>query len=719
MKRKTRVMIDNNEVSRTPHIIGYLRVSKERDSTGSFTFETQENRIRQSLDLKYGKGKYTLTFIQDDGLSGGLGMTPTGVQSKVRPSLQRIADIVRANECTGVIVYGQSRFFRNTRGLMEMVQDVLLPHGKVLLSATEDLDIETADGRMMLYMKGLFDEKQREDIIKRNKDAAASRAESGLPIGQVGYGWIWNPDQTSGGGQRRGIMCVEEEKHWLLHIKDRYLSGWNGIRIAGELNEMGVPTPMQRALWKSKAGKQRARDGRDPKWTTGTVWNTLCNPLHAGLIKCPNEERIKGQHWEQRFWDPEVLEQIEQAHSERNERFKTCTGQKNTPHLLNGLIFCARCGRRLYMTSTSESTKAYRSYKCMNGVKEGQPTCADVVVRAQWAEETVVEEIARLSREPLMRKMLEEEVRLGAGKQDDKLKAEKIQVKRKLDELQEKFERWADGFSKNIMSEKQFNLYSQKIEQEEAEATRRLDEIEKALAGKAGREMWLQQVQEQLENFSLAWDELDNDEKRTVLSLLLEEKRLTVDRVERDIRLWIKVHFLPEQERTLIYGTFRGVNRTKATGLQRLTLRHMVLLHYAGLGKDRKECAVLMGCKVPSIHTLEKTIRKNLGVGTLAEAVEMARERVEANLHQLPLGHAGRASAEVANEQEETPFISPVLMEVFELFAIGATVPEVAERLHLSVTTVQGRRARILKHFKTSSMLEAVEQAKELGILKG
>jgi site-specific DNA recombinase len=709
-----------------PHYIGYLRVSKERDATGSFTFETQRQRIIEHLDREHGTGQYKIEFLQDDGLSGGYGLTPTALQPKVRPTLRTMADLLQSGEYAGVIVYGQNRFFRNARGLMEMVEDILLPLRVPLLSATESIDIFSADGRMMLFMKGLFDEKQREDIIKRNKDAAASRAGQGYAIGQVGYGWMWAPGTESGKGQRRGIVPVESEKHWLLHIKERYLSGWNVNKIANELNnELDVPTPLQRGLWSSKAKKQYMRDGHVPRWSNTTVWMVLSNPLHAGLIKQTDGSRIQGRHYEERFWDPEVLEQIEQTKNERVSRFKTCTGQKNTAHLLNGIISCKRCGKRLYMSSTSETTKAYRSYKCQNGVKEGKHTCPEVVVRAQWAEDAVVEVIAKLTRQPEMRRLLEQEVKASTGQQDKTLLAEKAQLKRKLEQIGEKFERWADGFSKGVMSEKQFTVYSKKIEAEEAETSERLAEVEKALGNRLGRELWLQQIREQLENFSEVWEELGNDEKRNVLSLLIEEGGLTVDRHGRDVLLTIKVHLLPAQEKLIMYHTYRGVNRTRATGLQRLSMRHMVLLYYASQGKSRKECAELMGCKVPSIYTLEKTIRKNLGDVSWEEAVEMARERVQANVHQLPLGQPGRGAAHKSGKAvagtagEKSPgFLSPVLMEVFELFAQAATVSEVAERLHLSVTTVQGRRARILKAFGTSSMLDAVEKAKEQGILQ-
>lgn len=56
-------------------------------------------------------------------------------------------------------------------------------------------------------------------------------------------------------------------------------------------------------------------------------------------------------------------------------------------------------------------------------------------------------------------------------------------------------------------------------------------------------------------------------------------------------------------------------------------------------------------------------------------------------------------------------------MEVFPLFARGATVSQVAERTGLSAVTVQGRKSRLLKLFGVPSILEAVEKAQGYGIL--
>jgi DNA invertase Pin-like site-specific DNA recombinase/DNA-binding NarL/FixJ family response regulator len=698
-----------------PHIIGYLRVSKESNSTGSYTFETQKQRIIEYLDRKYGVGKYKITFLEDDGLSGGYGLTATTRESKVRPTLRTIADMLETGNYAGVIVYGQSRFFRNMRGLAEMVEEVLLPSKVPLMSATEEIDIFTADGRMMLYMKGLFDEKQREDIIKRNKDAAASRVEAGYVIGQVCYGWIWEP-LSNIKGRRRNVIPVAEEGQWIIWMKDNYLSGRSLAWIADQLNQLEVPTPLQRDIWSEKAKKQRSKNGVEPKWTVSTVGDLLSSPLHAGLVKKQSDELIQGQHFHQRFFEPEEHDAILAAMKERSRRYKTCSSSHKMVRILSGIIFCARCRRRLNARNSNESSKVYASYECHNGRKEGRRTCPEVSVRAQWVEDAVVEEIAKLANTPRMQGLLQKEVRQAVGKQNVQMDKEISQLEKILDQYGVKFDRWAKSYVDGTINENQFKNFNEKMEKERAELQVRFDELHQVRENEVGRERTVTRIRDQMLTFSQIWDELENEEKREVLSLLIEEGKLTVDRVGRDILLKIKIHFLPECERTIIYRTFQGVNRTKATPLQRLTQRQMVLLYYAGQGKDRKECAELMGCKLSSIYSIEKTIRRNLGGLSWNEAIDMSRDRVEANVAQLPLGESGRKTKEVIPSKQ---FLSPVLLEVLELFAKGATVLEVSERLGLSPVTVQGRRSRILKLMGTPSILEAAEKAKEWGILAG
>jgi DNA-binding NarL/FixJ family response regulator len=380
------------------------------------------------------------------------------------------------------------------------------------------------------------------------------------------------------------------------------------------------------------------------------------------------------------------------------------------------------------MSSTSQTTSDHRAYKCMKGQQQGKMTCPEVTARAEWVEKAVVEEIGRIATEPTMRQLLEEEVKQFAGRQDEGLKKERVQLQRKLNTLNERFQRWADEFGDGAMSKKQFLAYSQKLEAEQSAAEECLEQIDCELENRQGRQQWGELLRDKLMDFPSIWQNLGNDERRLLLSLLIENNTLTVDRVGRDIKLRLKVHLLPPVERVILYQSLRGKNRSNATGLQLLTKRQMVLLYHAAEGRSFNECAELMGCRVQSIHSTKTIICRNLGGVTWPEAVEMAREQVHSYGSQLPFGSRGRAarleeeasSEEVSSGAGDTGnerFLSPVLMQVFELFAQGAQVPQVAKALHPPISTVQGRRQRILKIFGVSTIFEAVQEAKRLGIL--
>ncbi|RYZ83944.1 MAG: hypothetical protein EOP06_19010, partial [Proteobacteria bacterium] len=196
----------------------------------------------------------------------------------------------------------------------------------------------------------------------------------------------------------------------LLYMKDRYLSGWNAPKIAQDLNERGVLSPLHRDMWKEKAARKQEKTGRIAKWSATEVWRAIKSPVHSGQIVLRSRELIKGQHFEQRFWDPEVTEQLERMHVTRMGNFKTTSGRKNPKTLLNGLAFCARCGTRLYITSMAPSDSSYTALKCNHLCDNKHRTCREVVARYQWVEDLVLEELGQVAAAPAMRLHLEKQL---------------------------------------------------------------------------------------------------------------------------------------------------------------------------------------------------------------------------------------------------------------------------------------------------------------------
>ncbi len=666
-------------------VIVYLRVSKDDALTGSFTFETQRKRIAEMLDRRYGSGNYLTEELVDDGLSGGYGPEATGVERRTRPSLKTLTQKLQSRAYDCLIVYDLSRFMRSLRWLLQLIEDVILPSGIDFMSATEDIDLSTPEGMAQVQMMGLFNNLQRSVIIKRCKDAAATRAEQGYLVGQPQYGWQWEPQEQVAARGRRGIVRSPAAGEWIMRIKDWYLAGWSTGRIAGELNELGVPSPNGKSLW-----------------AQGTVREVLSSPLHAGLVAYGGKH-MQGAHYDQRYYDPQVYDALIEARQKRKHWY-TATDHI-TVHLLNEMVFCARCGKRLY---TSRAPKEYRSYRCTHGAKQGKRTCREVVVRAIPLERAVEVEIARIAQLPQMQKLLQEEARQAACQEDERLTAEQGQLERALADLADQFKRWAEMVSKGLITQEQFGDYNRDLLADKAQKTTRLAEVSASVAASERREARARRVEQAILDVPRVWRHLDMEERRNVLSLLLE--RLTVDRHQREVVMRIKLHLLPEQEvRVLIPTGYR--RKPEGIGPQTLTARQLVLLHYVGQGQSRAQICEAMGIADNTINFMTLEIRKRMGVHDLAACAAQARSRVQSLLPSLPLGRLQARSADGAIK------LSAKLLEVFPLLASGAKLEEVASVTGLPLSTVANRKKQIVKRLEVRTIFEAGQKARAQGLL--
>ena len=93
-----------------------------------------------------------------------------------RPELKRMMDFVREGDV--VIVESISRFARNTRDLLELVEQ--LAEKKVeFISKKEALDTSTPSGRFVLTIFGAVAQLEREYLLQRQKEGIAIAKQEG------------------------------------------------------------------------------------------------------------------------------------------------------------------------------------------------------------------------------------------------------------------------------------------------------------------------------------------------------------------------------------------------------------------------------------------------------------------------------------------------------------------------------------------------------------
>ena len=98
-----------------------------------------------------------------------------------RPELKRMMSYVREGDV--VIVESISRFARNTRDLLELMEQL---SGKKVefVSKKEAIDTSTPTGRFMLTVFGAVAELEREYILQRQKEGIAVAKEKGIYQGR-------------------------------------------------------------------------------------------------------------------------------------------------------------------------------------------------------------------------------------------------------------------------------------------------------------------------------------------------------------------------------------------------------------------------------------------------------------------------------------------------------------------------------------------------------
>ena len=133
--------------------IGYIRVSTQEQNTG------RQEVLMEQLGVDQ-------VFI--DRMSG---------KNTQRPELRVMLDFVRRGDT--VIVESISRFARNTRDLLELVEQ-LTAKGVEFVSQKEAIDTSTPTGKFMLTIFGAVAELEREYILQRQREGIAIAKSKGV-----------------------------------------------------------------------------------------------------------------------------------------------------------------------------------------------------------------------------------------------------------------------------------------------------------------------------------------------------------------------------------------------------------------------------------------------------------------------------------------------------------------------------------------------------------
>lgn len=220
-KKKTYMPINqlNGDFDKKNKKIGaYCRVSS-REQVQGYSIDNQKEKIQMYLEL-FDYEPEKLTFYVDEGKSAS---------SLKRPAMQNMLNDIENDEIDEIIIYKLDRISRSVLDVYYLLNN-LLSKDVNLVAILDNLDIKTANGRMVIGILAIFAQWERENTIERTNDGLLRMAREGkYPISTIPFGYKRDEDKY--------LYIYEKEA---AVIRDMFLfakSGYTFIEISRRLQE--------------------------------------------------------------------------------------------------------------------------------------------------------------------------------------------------------------------------------------------------------------------------------------------------------------------------------------------------------------------------------------------------------------------------------------------------------------------------------------------------
>ena len=251
----------------------YVRVSSDEQVKGySLTFQKEEN-IEAIIKNGALPPEEKHIYI-DDGY--------TGINGN-RPALQMMTEAAKRKEFDVIYVWKIDRLFRNTKLVLNLVDD-LATYGIGVKSALEPFcDSSNSIGRYMFTMLAAGAEMEHANINERTQHGKIRAMKEGKWLAPAPYGYIINEETKK-------LEINENEAKWVKKFFEWFLNERLTLyRLQQRVNSLNVPTKF------SNTGRAKTKNGKY-FWAKRTLGRILSSELYIGIHtyrKYKNPGRVK------------------------------------------------------------------------------------------------------------------------------------------------------------------------------------------------------------------------------------------------------------------------------------------------------------------------------------------------------------------------------------------------------------------------------------------
>lgn len=353
----------------------YLRVSSRERALYGYGLDSQREKDLGYLDL-FGYDTSEVNLYVDDGISA---------KDMNRPELKRLLNDVRESSINMIVIYKLDRLARNVIDVYEIIK-ILIEYNCNLVAVMDQLDIHSANGRMLVGMLAIIAQWEREVITERTMDGLMAMVHQGkYPIGGVPFGWSKNDNMY--------LSVDPSTSNIINYLGDMVLQGYT-------LNDL------KRVLLK-EFGINKKSD---------TIKRWLTRDINIGLFR----------YQEQIYKDivPPIM------NKQKLNKIKKCLAKRASKwdtkkYYYSNLVYCS-CGELTVHKVTKKRNKKYYYYECPNCYQR---------INQDWIMEQTLSEIFVHSKKLKMTE-LETDLIKRIGKINQKIK--KLYSQYLIDEMEDK-----------------------------------------------------------------------------------------------------------------------------------------------------------------------------------------------------------------------------------------------------------------------------------------
>ncbi len=343
---------------------GYLRLSYTAD--GSTESDSIANQRKLIQDFVSGQPDIELVSERvDDGYSGVL---------FDRPAFQEMMNDIVSGKINCVIVKDLSRLGREYIETGRYLKQIFPKYGVRFISINDGIDTahERTGDDLNVSLKNLLNDTYCHDISVKTRSALESKRKNGDYVGACPvYGYRKDP------ANKNHLVIDEDAAHVVREIYRRRIDGASAQKIAGELNERGVLSPLaykiSRGLPHPTGG---AADSPEAKWSAKAVIRILADETYTGVLvqgrqetynhKLKNLVQKPAKDWTrvENAHDPIISCTDFEAVAELMRRDMRCGRDSEKHDLFSGYLFCGDCQNTMIRKTQRAKGKAYVYYNC-------------------------------------------------------------------------------------------------------------------------------------------------------------------------------------------------------------------------------------------------------------------------------------------------------------------------------------------------------------------